>query len=454
MIGCDVDLVHVVTQRVAAFALRQRALALGIVVSFIALTACGEQRDDAHPVVTLSCGAVGVELQLCTEEVHRWERQTGNRVRIVSTPNSSTERLALYQQLLASHSDEIDVLQVDVVWPGILASHLIDLHPYFGSDTSAHFPALMQADRVHGRLVAIPWWIGTGILYYRADLLDKYGFAPPDTWQDLTTIARAIMLGERRAGHRRMWGYVWQGAAYEGLTCNALEWIDSFGGGQFVDDDGDVTVDNPHAIAAVSLATSWVGDISPSGVLNYDEEAARGVFQTGNAVFMRNWPYAWTLAQNPTSAVRGKVGIAPLPRGGANGTHSGALGGWNLAVSRYSRHPALAAQLVHFLTSTAEQKRRALEGGYAPTRVALYHDPDVLAANPIFRKLLPAFEQAVPRPSQVTGTWYNRVSYDVSRSVHHILAHTVTPADGIAQLDDAISEVRRRARWSVAATQQ
>src|SRR5690606_3132311 len=116
-----------------------------------------------------------------------------------------------------------------------------------------------------------------------------------------------------------IWGFVFQGKAYEGLTCNALEWIDSFGGGAIVDAGGQITVDNPRAVQALALAGSWVGDISPTGVMNYDEEAARGVFQTGGAVFMRNWPYAWALAQGDDSLVRGKVGVMPLPSGGAGG---------------------------------------------------------------------------------------------------------------------------------------
>ena len=165
--------------------------------ALIALVGCARRAADAPIEITLSCGAVGVELQICREEVGRWEETTGYRVRVISTPNSSTDRLALYQQLLASHSGEIDVLQVDVVWPGILAGHLIDLASSMGSDTAGHFPALMQSNRVDGRLIAMPWWIGTGVLYYRKDLLDKYHAQPPTTWQELTPTAARIQRAER-----------------------------------------------------------------------------------------------------------------------------------------------------------------------------------------------------------------------------------------------------------------
>jgi trehalose/maltose transport system substrate-binding protein len=426
--------------------MRGRARGAAALAGLAGLLACAPPAARGPVTITISCGALGVELRLCAQGVRGWERATGYHAEIVSTPNSSTERLALYQQLLASGSDEIDVLQIDVVWPGILASHLADLRPYLGDAIARDFPALARNDVIDGRLVAMPWWIDAGVLYYRTDLLRKYGFEPPTTWRELTTIARTIQARERAAGHRGMWGYVWQGRAYEGLTCDALEWIASFGGGTVVADDGRVTIDNPRAVAALALAASWVGDITPPGVLNYDEETARGVFQTGNAVFMRNWPYAWALAQSERSAVRGKVGVVALPRG-PEGSSAGTLGGWQLAVSRYSKHPAVAASLVRYLTSAAEQKRRAIRGSYNPTIVALYEDEEVLSANPFFGTLFPSFEHAVARPSRVTGPRYSRVSNDVWRAVHDVLARAATPAARLAELDRELDRLRHRARW-------
>jgi trehalose/maltose transport system substrate-binding protein len=413
----------------------------------LALVAGGGRAQAAAPVeVSISCAALGVELQLCTDAANRWSAKTGHRVKIISTPNSSTDRLALYLQMLASRSESFDVLQIDVVWAGMLADHLVDLGPYMGRTPQAHFPALIRNNTVDGRLVAMPWWTDVGVLYYRKDLLARYGYAPPRTWQEMTRIARAIQSAERARGDRRLWGYVFQGRAYEGLTCNALEWIDSFGGGVLVDPSGAVTVDNPRAVRALALAGSWVGDISPRGVLNYDEEAARGVFQTGGAVFMRNWPYAWALSQGEDSPVRGKVGVVPLPSGGPGGKVSGVLGGWHLAVSRYSRHPAEAADLVAFMTSAAEQKRRAIEASYNPTLPALYEDPEVLAANPFFADLLPSLNNATARPSRVAGPHYNRLSSDVWRAAHDVLAGA--PAEPrVERLAADIDRLKHRARW-------
>lgn len=397
--------------------------------------------------ISISCGAVGVELELCREGVSAWEEQTGNRVEIVSTPNSSTERLALYQQMLAAGADDIDVFQIDIVWPGILGGYFIDLAPYSDGAEKAHFPNLIENDTVEGKLVALPWWTDAGVLFYRRDLLEKHDFAPPETWAELTAIAGTVQQAEREAGNSDLWGYVWQGRAYEGLTCNGLEWIDSFGGGTIVADDGTITVNNSRAAAALDLAASWVGSISPRGVLNYDEEAARGVFQSGRAVFMRNWPYAWSLAQGQDSPVRGKVGVVALPAGSPDGQRSACLGGWHLAVSRFSEHPAEAADLVLFLTSAERQKVRAVRGSYNPTRPALYEDAEVLAVSPFFDTLYETFETANPRPARATGTRYNRVSFAFSRAIHEILSDGIAPAPRLAELERDLLRLSRGGQW-------
>ncbi len=385
-----------------------------------------------------------MELQLCKEAVSSWEKERGHSVEVVSTPNSSTERLALYQQLLAAGASDIDVFQIDVIWPGLLAGHLIDLAPYSDGAEAEHFEAIVENNTVDGELKAMPWFTDAGVLYYRADLLEKHGKAPPKTWAEMAETAAMIQKAERAAGSERMWGFVFQGRAYEGLTCNALEWIDAYGGGTVVDADGEITVDNPKAAEALTEAASWVGAISPPGVLNYAEEEARGVFQAGDAVFMRNWPYAWALAQSDDSPVKGKVGVVALPKGGPDGQHTGALGGWNLAVSKYSEHPEVAADLVMYLTSAAVQKARAVEGSYNPTRPDLYKDEDVLSATPFFGELYETFLNAVARPSRATQGKYNRVSAAFWQATHDVLSGEAEADAALADLAGELKSVRRR----------
>lgn len=408
---------------------------------------CGSVAAEGESL-SISCGALGVELQLCQQGVESWSRRSGVKVKVVSTPNSASERFALYQQTLASRSSDIDILQIDVVWPGTLAPHLVDLSHYLSDDvTEQHFNSLIANNTVDGKLVAMPWFTVAGVLYYRKDLLQQYGESPPTHWQQLTSIARRIQNAERKSGNTRMQGFVFQAKGYEGLTCDALEWVDSFGGGTLVNHQGEVTINNPQAIAALDLAASWIGDIAPQGVLNYDEEQSRGVFQSGNAVFMRNWPYAWALGNAEDSPVRGKIGVIALPKGGAQGHHSGVLGGWQLAVSKYSKHPQLAADLVHHLTSYAEQKRRAIVGSYNPTIPVLYQDSDVLAATPFFGTLYESFEHAVARPSQVTGDKYARASAEFYYAVHGVLGGKESGTVALARLQRKLERLSRGGQW-------
>jgi trehalose/maltose transport system substrate-binding protein len=410
----------------------------------LTMTASGAQ----SATISISCGAVGLELQLCQEGAQAWAEATGNQVNVISTPNSATERLALYQQILAANSADIDVYQIDVIWPGILANHFIDLAEHIDQETiDQHFEAIVENNTVDDALVAMPWFTDAGLLYYRTDLLEKYGKEPPTTWQELTEIAREIQEGERAEGNDRMLGFVFQAKAYEGLTCDALEWIDSFGGGQIVAEDGAITINNEKAAAALELAASWVGDIAPEGVLNYAEEESRGVFQSGNAVFMRNWPYAWALGNAPDSPISGKIGVDQLPKGGEDGKHTGVLGGWQLAVSKYSENAELAVDLVRHLSSPEEQKRRAIKGSYNPTIEALYQDEEILEATPFFGELYDTFTSAVARPSRVTGEKYNQVSSEFFNAVHAVLSGKTDAASSLEALEGRLDRLSRGGRW-------
>jgi trehalose/maltose transport system substrate-binding protein len=413
------------------------------------LLACAVWAAAAHAAtISLSCSGVGQELEFCKGAAEAWAGRSGNDVRIVTPPNDASERLALYQQLLSAGSDRVDVLQVDVIWPGLLGNHLLDLRPYAKAAPQEHFPGFIANNTSQGRLVAMPWFANAGLLFYRSDLLQKYGQPVPTTWQALGATARTVQDGERAAGNERMWGFVWQGRAYEGLSCNALEWVASHGGGAIVETDGKVSIRSPQAALALKTAASWVGTISPTAVLNYAEEESRGVFQAGNAVFMRNWPYAWALAQAEGSVIRGKVGVAVLPKGGDAGRHAATLGGESLAVSKYSRHPAEAADLVLHMTSAAVQKDRALRGSFNPTRIALYQDAEILRANPFMGELIDTFANAVARPTAATGARYNQVSHQFWNAAHDALSGKSPPEQALARLEQALKRLSRRGKWN------
>jgi trehalose/maltose transport system substrate-binding protein len=372
-----------------------------------------------------------------------WAKKTGNTLEYVSRPNDASATMSQYNQYWSAKSGDIDVYQIDVIWPGIAASHAVDMKKYLKDDEIAqYFPAIIKNNTVNGQLVGVPVFTDCGILYYRTDLLKKYGYdAPPKTWEELAQMAKKIQEGERKDGKADFQGFVFQGKASESITCNAVEWIYSFGGGDVIEPDKKVTINNPNAIKALETAKSWVGSISPSGVTTYGEEEARNIWQAGNAAFMRNWPYAYALGQDPKSAISGKFDVTVLPKGGDNGKNAACLGGWQLMVSKYSKNPDVAADLVKFLCSAETQKKRAVDLGQLPTRPDVYKDPDVLAKNPWFKNAVEILNNAVARPSTVTGGEYAQVSTAIYQGANAVLSGQTPASQAVGQIERVAKRV-------------
>ncbi|POF28001.1 ABC transporter substrate-binding protein [Roseibium marinum] len=404
-----------------------------------ALMACSQAAATDLAIVH---GAVGKDQDVLRAALDRFEAETGNTVEIVSMPERTTDQFAQFKLWLAAGSKDIDVYRLDVIWAPQIAEHFIDLKDATSDIIDQYVPAAVESQTVDGKLVALPMFLGAPALYYRADLLEKYGKPVPETWEELTATAKEIMDGERAEGDEDMWGYVFQGAAYEGLTCNAMEWIASSGGGHVVEADGSISVNNENAAKAIDLAASWVGTIAPEGVLNYAEEDARGVFQSGNAVFMRNWNYAYALVNGDDSPVKGKVDVAVLPSGGAEMAPASTLGGSHLAVSKYSEHQKEAIELVRFLNDFDSQKARAIDSSRPATLLSVYDDAEVGAEQPFIPLWKPVVENALPRPSAATRKSYNEVSSEIWTAVHDTLSGKGDAKANLAKLNARLERLR------------
>ncbi|NMB45435.1 MAG: ABC transporter substrate-binding protein [Firmicutes bacterium] len=407
------------------------------VVSLIVLLALSGVALAGEPVnITVATGAVGQELEISREAAARYmELHPNVKITVLDTPDMVQDRLGLYLQFFEAKSSEVDVYQIDVIWPGDLAEHFLDLNEYGGKEVAeAHFPEIVENNTVDGKLVAMPWFTDAGLLYYRTDLLKEYGLEPPTTWDELEAAAAKVQAGERAKGNQDFWGYVWQGNAYEGLTCNALEWLASNDGGSIIEFDGSISVNNPRAVEIIDKAAGWVGTISPPGVIGFAEEDARTMFQAGNALFMRNWPYCYSLGNAADSAIAGKFDVSPLPAG-ASGAGAATLGGWQLSVSKYSKNPEVAADVALFLASYEEQKTRAIQASMNPTIMSLYQDPDVLEASPFMGSLYDVFVNAVARPSTVSAPRYNEVSTLFFNAIHSVLTGKSNAADALEELE-------------------
>jgi multiple sugar transport system substrate-binding protein len=310
-------------------------------------------------------------------------------------PSSTDEQHQFYVINMEGGSSDFDVMSMDVIWVPEFAkagwlrdiSYLLTVH-----DRKEFFPGPMQAVTYRDKLYAVPWYIDAGILYYRKDLLRKYGFSPPESWQDLVRIAQYIT--ERERG---IYGFVWQGKQYEGLVCNALEYF--WGNSGDVLRDSKVVIDSPENVYALGFMSDliWKYKVSPPLVTTAIEETTRHIFGNGKAVFMRNWPYAWNLFEKEGSDVKGKVGVTLLPSF-KKGLSASTLGGWQLGINAYSKHPQEAEKLITYLTSPESQKALAMTVGYKPTRKSLYKNGDLLKEQPFIASLFGIFMKARPRP--------------------------------------------------------
>ncbi len=319
----------------------------------------------------------------------------GVRVHDETLPSSTDEQHQFYVINLEAGTSDFDVISMDVIWVPEFAraGWLRDVSRLMSEERRKDtFPGPMEAVSFGGRVFAIPWYIDAGLLYYRKDILDGLGVKPPETWKELIEIARTA-----RNTYNDLYGFIWQGKQYEGLVCNALEYL--WGNGGNVLKDGAVVLHSPENVEALTFMRDLIEKytVSPALVTTAVEESTRHIFGNGKAVFMRNWPYAWNIFNSDGSIVKGKIGVAPLPAFSGNQSKS-TLGGWQLGISKNSKHPEAAERFVEFLTSKETQKYLALTVGYKPTLRSLYNDQDLEKQQPFITWLHDIFMNARPRP--------------------------------------------------------
>ena len=398
----------------------------------------------AQQKLTIMPGAwSGSTIDFLRQQVKPWEEKNNVKVEILNVPNNGTEILALMQQNLAAGNADIDINAMDVVWQGMLERFATDLKPYFTpAELARYTPATIALNTVKDRVIAVPFYGDVGLFYSRTDLLKKYGYdAPPKTWAEVKAMAEKVQAGERAAGNANFWGLVYPAQVYEGFATDLVEWINSYGGGTWVDKDGNVTANNANARAGLEELTSWVGKIVPPGVTSYLIDDARGAYQSGNFLFMRNWPYAYAMLQSDGSAVKGNVAVTGIPHG-PNGKSASGLGGWQLWISRFSKNPQLAADLIKFINTPENQKERMLKLARLPGYPELLADPDILKAYP-WVEMVQKFD-LVGRPSGSTGTKYSQVSNAALKAVNDMMTGRAPVATRLEQLDAELNRIKGR----------
>jgi multiple sugar transport system substrate-binding protein len=407
-------------------------------VSGLLFTGC-----QSEPRLTFMVGGAPNELAFFETLLASFSAQTGHHATLIRQSTDSTQRKQGILLALRGQRPDPDVMLLDVGWIGqIAASNWLEPLEQFKINKQAFFPSVINlADTYENKLIGLPLYIDGGLLYYRKDLLARHGYAsPPETWHQLRQMAEKIMPLERK-NNPNFWGHAWQGAQYEGLTCNALEFFTSAGGGFFVGTATPV-IDQQANIKALGFMHDLIHKqpVSPPNTFtDMKEEEVRLLFHNGNALFERNWPYAWGLHNSTDSPVKGKVGMAPLP-GFTAGKSASTLGGWHIVMSRFSDKKPAAAALIKYLTSAPVQKMLSLKLGWNPGRIDLYDDADILKANPAMQKLKQVFHNAVPRP---VIPYYSNVSQILQKHISAAIAGHRSPEDSLKSAQQEVLELMK-----------
>jgi multiple sugar transport system substrate-binding protein len=414
-------------------------LLIPVICSVILFQGCTQDSstdEKETTTIVFKHGRVAGDPEALNALIRRFEEENPDiRIKDETLPSSTDEQHQFYVINLEGGSSDFDVYAIDVIWVQEFAragwlrdlSHILPL-----KNRDDFFQGPMVAAIYQDKVYAIPWYIDAGILYYRKDLLEQYGFSPPKTWFDLVRIASEITRQEPD-----LYGFIWQGKQYEGLVCNVLEYIHSNGGD--ILRDGQVVIDSPENIQALGFMRDLIYKYHATPVLvtTMIEEPTRHIFGRGKALFLRNWPYAWNIFQGDDSPVKGKIGVSILPEFPGHQS-SPTLGGWHLGINAYSKHPEEAERFIEFLTSYEVQKALSLTIGYKPTRKVLYKDPDMTRAQPFTTSLYDAFENASPRP---ITPYYMMISQVIQPEFSAVISGIKEPEEALKSAGEQIKHI-------------
>jgi len=387
--------------------------------------------------ITIAVESIEDQIQLLNSQIENFEKQNPDiDVEIYLIPSYPGSTYKFYGTFVVTNAKEPTILSLDMEWINEFSPFLVSLNQdaeYF--DLNNLVPQTIEMVTINSEIKAIPYYVETGVLYYRKDLLEKYGYEVPKTWDELITIAKDISQKEG------IEGFVWPGARYEELTTFFLEILYSNGGKIF---EGDNFVleqqeNKEKALESLKILNNIISEeISPKGITTYREEECRNIFQSGEAVFMRNLSYAWHLLNSEGSAVNGKVGIAPIPKTEFTNQHVFVLKGKALAINPNAsdEEREAAKKFIKYLISKENQIQRLTQLNFLPTDLEVFNEPIISEVDPNLLDFRSSLENLVLKPKSPI---YTEISFPIQNNVYDVLTGRITVERA---LNSIISEIK------------
>ncbi|HEX3641163.1 MAG TPA: ABC transporter substrate-binding protein [Ktedonobacteraceae bacterium] len=411
----------------------ERASAIGL--SSVAMTSLLESCSNEHTIelVWQSEFDLSGTYQKLVDDFNRTNRDTIH-VTIHSIQSGTNDLTVIERNMFRAHSTAVDIYSVDIVNIPEFASQQwitpIRESQWSAQERAKYLSPPLEACTFNGEIWAAPYRTDVGLIYYRTDLVD----APPSTWDDLTTVSQQVL--SKAHPQELKYGYVWQASQYEGLVCNFDEVLHGYGG-SILDpkDSTQVTVDSQQARQALTTLVNWTTSISPPNITIYTEEITRQTWESGQAIFMRNWPYAYVNAEQ--SPMANKFAIHSMLYGGTNTIGHASIGGWQLAINSFidPEKQAAAWKFIQYMLSQEAQEKGAQNASWLVTLRSIYEDVSIQNKIPLFKEIGPILQTALPRP--ITP------SYEaVSQAIRIRVRQALNGADVPQTLHDLAADLR------------
>lgn len=432
------------THKLSRRSLLSQGLKAGIGVSAFGslLAACGGgSSGGSSGPVTIQFAALVDNTGEQTAEINMFNQMNAGKIHVeyVQLPPVATDQYSKFVTAFQSQAATPDVVQIDVTWPAQFATPgwLAPIDQYVSSSYLNQFwPSAQNVGKVNGKQYGIQRYMDIGMLYYRTDLVEKYGGTVPQTRDEMQAMAQKIVGSEAANGIK--YGYLMPGKKIEAIVDEWLEFI--WGSGSDIGQPGNLQISGSAQVGALQYMHDLIYTLklAPSGTNTYAPNDILALFNAGQAPFMRNWVFAYAIANNAAnSKVAGKVGVAPtLATAGQSG--HGCTGGWVLAINANSQYKDESWKFIEYMLSQETQTSLSTKAGLISSRPDVVNDSTVQAKVPYFKQLSTILNTGNNRPKLKS---YNQFTTPLQTAINGVLSNQGSPSDALNSVQSQVGSL-------------